>query len=221
LRRGGLGSSFDEIALNKALLDQNGVRLKGVILNKVLPEKREMVEKYMKKALSRWNIPLLGLVPYNQLLSTPSMEDFERLFNTHMLSGEEFHYRHFESIRLVATSVETFKEVLMPNQLLVTPATREDIVLAVIEKQESPLFKSSSSEKEPKHGIILTGRHPPTPQLIEKLKMSKIPSLYADTNSFEAMRLISTFIAKIHRKDVLKIQKAIDLVENSIDFTYL
>lgn len=219
IAEGGLGSSFDEIALNKSLCDLYNVKFKGIILNRVLKEKQSMVETYMKKALSRWNIPLIGSITYNQFLNTPTMENFEDLFQTTMISGENFHYRHFETIRLVATSLETFKEVLMPNQLIVTPATREDIVLAVIERHEIHRLKEDE-EKEPKHGLILTGRHPPTPSLIEKLKQAGVPALYAALNSYEAMKLITTFTAKIDKNDLVKVKKAIDLVEKSIDFSH-
>ncbi len=214
IAKGGLGSTFDELALNKALCDQMGVKIAGVILNRVIPEKQEMIEDYITQALDRWNIPLIGAVPYNKFLNTPTMEDFETLFKTKLLSGEVYHYRHFESMRLVATSVETFKERLFSNQLIVTPATREDIIRCMIEKR-------IQHQQEPEQGLILTGRHPPTPSLLEALKKSAIPSLYASYPSFEAMRMITTFIAKIRKEDISKVEKAIELVESHLNFSKL
>ncbi len=214
IAKGGLGSAFDELALNKGLCDLFGVKIRGVILNRVIPEKKEMILGYFKKALERWNIPLIGCIPYNQFLNTPSMEDFETLFNTSMLSGENFHYLHFQSIRLVATSVQRFKESIFPNQLIVTPATREDIVDALIEQRQF-------QQNDPHHGIILTGKHPPMPALIARLKAAEIPSLYAAQSSYEAMRMITSFTAKIRKEDISKVEKAIELVENNIDFSFI
>lgn len=210
IAKGGLGSTFDELALNKCLCDQLGVKIRGVILNRVIEDKKRMVEDYIKKALDRWKIPLIGCIPYNHFLNTPSMEDFETLFQTTLLSGEAFHYRHFESMRLVATSVETFKERIYPNQLIVTPATRADIILSLIEQRKL-------QKGEPEQGLILTGRHPPHPSLIEKLQQVHIPSLYAAYPSFEAMYKITTFTAKIRKDDTSKVEKAINLVESNLD----
>ena len=210
ISKGGLGSAFDELALNKTVCDQVGVKIAGVILNRVLPEKREMVDTYITKALDRWGIPLIGSVPYNQFLSTPSMEDFETLFQTKLLSGEAYHYSHFRTMRLVATSVETFKEGLFPDQLIVTPATREDIIDSLVVHR---------TRGEPGHGLILTGRHPPRPATIEKLKKADIPTMYAAHTSFDAMRMITSFIAKIRKEDVSKVEKAIEVVETYLDFT--
>lgn len=214
IAKGGLGSAFDELALNKMMCDRLGIRLKGVILNKVLEEKKEMITHYIQKALKKWDVPLIGCISYNKFLNTPSMEDFETLFNTKMLSGENFHYRHFEMIRLVATSLETFIELTIPNQLIVTPATREDIILALIELRRN-------GKEEPLHGLILTGRYPPSEILIEKLKKAEIPSLYAAKTSYDAMRMITSFTAKIRKEDTSKVEKAIQLVEGSINFSLL
>lgn len=41
---GGLGSSFDQLAMNREMLKQNNVRLRGVILNKVNPTKMDMIK---------------------------------------------------------------------------------------------------------------------------------------------------------------------------------
>lgn len=214
IAKGGLGSAFDELALNKSLCDQYGVRIAGVILNRVIPEKQEMVQEYISKALARWDIPLIGMIPYNQFLSTPSMEDFETLFQTKLLSGENYHYRHFETMRLVATSAETFEERLFPNQLIVTPATREDIIHCILQKKQD-------LNDEPHTGLILTGRHPPKPRIVEELKRADIPSLYAAYPSFEAMHMITSFTAKIRKEDISKVEKAIELVESHLDFANL
>jgi dethiobiotin synthetase len=41
---GGLGSSFDQLAMNREMLKNNNVRLRGVILNKVNPTKMDMIK---------------------------------------------------------------------------------------------------------------------------------------------------------------------------------
>ena len=207
IAKGGLGSAFDELSLNKSMCDQMGVKVSGVILNRVLDEKREMAIHYIQKALDRWKIPLIGAIPYNQLLSTPSMEDFETLFKTKMLSGEQYHYKHFGHPRLVATSAPTFKEMTAPDQLLVTPATREDIVYALLEMHQGP---------EPEHGFIFTGKHAPSTEIIEALKKADIPSLYAPYPTFETMHMISSFVAKIDGRDIEKVNMAIELVERNL-----
>ncbi len=214
---GGLGSSFDELCLNYIQCEKYGVRVAGVILNRVLEEKREMILEYVPKALKRWNIPLLGCIPYSPFLSTPTMNDFELLFQTELLTGSEYRLRHFEQIRLVATSVEMYKTQILPNQLIVTPADREDIILATLTRYWE--LKIAHSELET--GLLLTGKNPPKTNLIDQIRKANIPMLYAPVSSFIAMKMINSYTSKIRKDDKEKIEEAVKVVETHIDFEKL
>jgi BioD-like phosphotransacetylase family protein len=174
---GGLGSSFDELALNYIVCEKYGAKVAGVILNRVLEEKREMVLDYIPKALKRWDIPLLGCIPFSPFLSSPTMNDFEILFQTELWTGGEYRLRHFQDIRLVAGSVEMYRTRIIPNQLIITPAGREDIILALLTQIWD--LKISHPEEDLRGGIILTGKSPPKNSIVEQIKKAKLPMLYA------------------------------------------
>ena len=213
---GGLGSSFDELTLNQVQCEKYGVRIAGVILNRVLSEKREMIVHYMTKALKRWNVPLLGAIPFDAFLSTPTMLDFELLFQTQLLTGAEYRLRHFDQIRLVASSHDV---VRAPNQLIITPADREDIVLSTLTHYWDA--KISNPDHDTEAGIILTGKHPPKDSLVQQIRRANIPMLHAPVSSFIAMKMINNFTTKIRKDDTAKIEEAIQVVEKHIDFDVL
>jgi len=216
---GGLGSSFDELELNRAQCEKHNVRIAGVILNRVLDDKRDMIIEYMTKALASWNVPLLGAIPYDPFLSTPTMSDFEQLFQTSLLTGDDYRWRHFEHIRLVATSVELYRTFIIPNQLIITPAGREDIVLATLTKYWD--LKIANPDKDLEAGIILTGKEPPHPSLIDQVRKANIPMLYVPLSSFVAMKMINSYTTKIRREDAPKIKEAVHIVESHVDFDKL
>lgn len=216
---GGLGSSFDALAVNKALCEAYGVKVAGVILNRVLKEKRSMVLSYMKKALSKWDIPILGCIPFEPFLSNPSMKDFEILFKATLLSGQEHHLRHFRHTRLVATSLKNFRELILPSQLIITPANREDIILATLTKHWD--VKIANSLDDLCAGMILTGETPPRQTIVEALIKANIPMLYAPVSSYKAMEMITSYTVKIRKEDKEKVNEAVGLVESHIDFDAL
>jgi phosphate acetyltransferase len=207
---GGVGSAFDELALNKALCDLHEVQITGVILNRVRPEKREMVIHYMNKALQRWNIPLLGCLPLDSLLTSPSLQDIALLIKGEFLSGQDSNLQHFAQVRLAAVPVEIYREMIQKGELIITPSSREDIILATISK----------SLENPKMGLglILTGDLLPRNFLIEELKKANIPTLYTLLPSDKALAKINAFTAKIQKEDQKKIQEAIDVVDTYVDF---
>jgi dethiobiotin synthetase len=216
---GGLGSSFDELELNRTQCEKYGVPVVGVILNRVLDEKRTMIQEYMSKALRRWNIPLLGCIPYVPFLSTPTMHDFEQLFQAKLLSGHTFQWRHFDNIRLVASSVEMYKALIVPKQLLITPAGREDIILATLTKFWD--LKIFHPEDDLEAGMILTGKEPPKQSILELIRKADIPMIYAPVSSFIALKMINSYTTKIRKEDEAKIRQAILTVKSNIDFDRL
>jgi phosphate acetyltransferase len=214
---GGLGSAHDELALNIEMCKHYGAKVRGIILNRVLEEKREMILEYFPKSLHKWGIPLIGCVPYNAFLSNPTIRDFENLFSTDLLAGEEYRYCHFQNTRLVASSLEAYLAESVINELVITPASREDIILAAIKKhREKPEVKSDYCD-----GMILTSKQPPSSHILEEIKKVNIPVLYAPLCSYDVMKMITSFSAKIRSKDISKVQKAIALVEENLDFDLL
>jgi phosphate acetyltransferase len=204
----GLGSAYDELALNVAMCRHYGLKIHGVILNRVMEDKRAMILDYFPKALKRWEIPLIGCVPFSEALSYPTMQDFENLFDTQLLSGHKYHNRSFRHSRLVAGSLEAYKSEMTPNELIITPASREDIVQCVLENQ----LKYGSSG-----GIILTSNIPPTAQMLQRIREVDIPVIYAPMCSYDAMKMLTSFTTKIRTEDLPKIQHAIQLVEKYVN----
>lgn len=215
---GGLGSAHDELALNIAMCKSYGVKVYGVILNRVKDEKREMILEYFPKTLKKWDIPLLGCVPYNEFLNTPSIKDFEPLLGTSLLSGEQHRYRHFKHSRLVAGSLKAYKDEMNENELVITPASREDIILANVHKHRE---YEKDNQKDYGGGMILTGSHPPSLTALSEIKAIGIPVLYAPMCSYDIMKMITSFIAKIRTEDVAKVQQAIKLVEENVNIDLL
>lgn len=216
---GGLGSSFDELTLNYIQCEKVGARVAGVILNRVLEEKREMILDYFPKALKRWKIPLLGCIPFDPLLSQPAMHDFELLFDTQLITGLEHRWRHFQHIRLVATSMEIDQTLKIPNQLLITPASREEVILAALTRFWD--WKISHPNEDLQTGIILTGKAPPKETLVDQIKRTHIPMLYVPLSSFMTLKMIHSYTTKIRKEDKVKIEEAVKVVESHIDFDAL
>lgn len=214
---GGLGSSIDELSLNIAKCEKHNVSVRGVILNRVIPEKQEMILDYFPRALKKWGIPLIGTIPYNHLLSKPCIRDFELLFKTELLSGHAHRYRHFHQTRLVATTFDVYNELIEPKQLVITPASREDIVLATLAAHT----ESRLDGIDLCGGMILTGRRQPSPKLLEVIQASDIPILYAPVPSYDAMKKITSFTAKTRRQDLKKVEEAKHLVEDNLNFDVL
>src|SRR5436305_3313044 len=72
--RGGIGKPIDEVALNQALFEKEGVEVIGVIANKVLPDKVDYVMQFARRGLKRKGLELLGVIPHQAILSRPTLQ---------------------------------------------------------------------------------------------------------------------------------------------------
>jgi BioD-like phosphotransacetylase family protein len=176
-----------------------------------------MILEYFPKALEKYGIPLVGCVPFSTYLSTHSMEDFEWLFQAKLLSGEPYRHHHFRRTRLVAGSLQSYLDEEVPNELVITPASREDIIDTILSRYKNPVGPDDSLHI----GLLLTGRRPPSKNTLQRIKKSLIPTIYVPMCSYNAMKMLTSFIAKTRKEDERKVAKAIEIVEHTIDFNLL
>lgn len=156
-----LGSAFDELELNRVLCQQYGVRIAGVVLNKVLPSKYEQTQTYMAKALKEtWGVPLLGCIPDRPYLGCPALMDLEVLFNTSLITGKEHRFRHYsvQQINLVTTSLTRFLENLRfkpCRTLYISHVTREDLILGFMAEYQR---RRAVDDKPFEAALLICGR---------------------------------------------------------------
>jgi len=129
---GGIGKPIDEVALNKALFDKSGVEVIGVILNKVLPDKADFIRDFAGRGLKRMGIPLLGVVPIQETLVYPNLDQVAeetRARWIHQPAG----LRRVRRVVIGAMSARRAAEYLKVNgTLVIVPGDREDLLEAFI-----------------------------------------------------------------------------------------
>src|SRR5438045_4928966 len=71
--QGGIGRPIDEVSLNRALFEKEGVEIIGVILNKVLEKKVDSVTDFVRRGLKRTGPDRLGDVPHKPRPASPGV----------------------------------------------------------------------------------------------------------------------------------------------------
>src|ERR1700744_5708504 len=56
--QGGIGKPIDEVYLNQAVFEREGVEILGVIINKVLPDKVDFITEFARRGLKRKGVEL-------------------------------------------------------------------------------------------------------------------------------------------------------------------
>ncbi|MFT5387945.1 MAG: BioD-like phosphotransacetylase family protein, partial [Candidatus Omnitrophota bacterium] len=176
---GGIGKCIDEIMLNKALFDQSGVEIIGVIVNKVRQDKYDKIKKVLGKGLENKGIKLLGVIPLQPLMSSPTINQVKSRLGLEVLCGKEGTQRRVTNTIVAAMEPHNMIHYLKPGTLVITSGDRVDNILLAV---SSHLVKGGN--KDHISGIILTGGLMPNPKIIDLLRKSDIPVLISDHDTY-------------------------------------
>ncbi len=209
---GGIGNPIDEIMLNKAVFDRKGVKVAGVVVNKVLPQKYDKVNTYVRRGLKKFGINVLGVIPYVDILDIPTMRDFRDELGMHVLCGEEYLGRQMRRVLVGAMEAREASRFIEDDSLIITPGNRSDFINLII-KIHNGRFKIQKRIG----GLILSGGFFPSRRMMWALKRSGIPTLLSRLHTYEVASNVHDLRVKIKSRDKNKVKLAIDLVEKYID----
>jgi BioD-like phosphotransacetylase family protein len=209
---GGIGKPIDEIMLNKAMFDAAGVKILGAIINKVEDEKYDKVKSHVIRGLERLGVDVLGVMPYRPMLTNPTVGQLHEDIKGKILTGEQYLKNNVSKMIIGAMMPNQALEYLKTGTLLITPGTRDDLILAAM---SSCILGPSQALGIA--GIILTGGTPPHPSILELLKQTQIPVILVEDDTFTVASKIAKLIVKIRPSDTEKIRFAEQMVENYVD----
>ncbi len=216
---GGIGYTIDRLNLCLSLFREKGAAFAGVIINKVHPDKIDKVRSYVGAKLAEWDIPLLGVLPYDKSLLYPLLDTIRTAINGRVLYNPEGMNNIVENV--VAASLmgsHNFEEE--QGVLLVASKNRLNESLLAIQK----LCKLKGIEKSPLAGVIITGDG----KLIHTLdgfeheqyvNEHKIPLMATPLDTYGTAVKISHLEVKINVQTLGKARRAIELVRENVDLS--
>jgi hypothetical protein len=208
--QGGIGKPIDEVCLNQALFEKEGVEIIGVILNKVLDTKVNSVTDFARRGLKRKGLDLLGVIPHQRILSNPSMELIRDELKAELLNTPEKLNGLVDDVVVGAMGAHNAMDFFKPGVLLITPGDREDIVLAAGTSLDTQSDKRMT-------GIVLTGNLQPSPAVQKIIRVMPIPVLLAKQDSYAVASKVHDLTVKTRPNDAEKISLIRDLIAKNVD----
>jgi len=224
---GGVGRPIDEIILNKALFEKEGVKVLGVIINKVLPNKFEKINNLVRKGLVRKGVDVLGVLPYDPMLARPTIEQVLEETAFGVICGKEYLERSVAKVIVAAMDPKDASRYITDDSLMITPGDRVDMINIALncfrDSTNRPeghgLASSSQSHKKLKIcGMILTcGITPPQP-VMDLLAKAQIPVLLSKSDTYDVATCVHDITVKIRPCDKEKINAVEKLIKENVDF---
>ena len=219
---GGIGRTIDRLHMSMALFREKNLPVLGVLVNKVIPEKREEVEYFLNKKLTEMNMPLLGVLPYDRSLSYPIMETINQAIDGKVVANGHRLSNRVEDI-IAGSLVDVDEFSMFRNILLVVSQKRLNEAIEKI----NAVAKLKKLQRTPLSGVIVTGdgRHEnwfkmdtvQHPYCIEH----EIPVITTILDTYGSVVKISRIEVKINTRTPWKIKRAIALIKEHVNFDLL
>jgi hypothetical protein len=216
ITKGGIGRAIDEVVLNKALFDKEGVELVGVILNKVLPDKFEQIQDFARRGLERLGIDLIGVIPAEPMLANATLGQINKQIKgkfIHAKSEGHASRRRVNKIIIGAMNSSHVMEYFKPGTLVITPGDREDIILAAL----SSLTVSDEEHGRTLAGLILSGDLFPHQSVLDLIRASNLPVIGSSMDSYTVANSIHNMTVKTLPGDAEKIDRIQHLIDKHVE----
>jgi BioD-like phosphotransacetylase family protein len=206
--QGGIGKPIDEVSLNRALFEKEGVEIIGVILNKVLFDKVDYVTEFARRGLKRKGLELLGVIPHQSILCSPTMEQVREGLEAELLNHSKELQSLVGDVVVGPIAADNASEELKRDSLLITPGNNEDLLIAAgLGEVGCPRLA----------GIVLTGNARPGSAAFKAIQSMPFPVLLARGDIYHVASTVHDLTVKTRPDDTQKISLIRDLIAEYVD----
>ena len=209
---GGIGSAIDAVQLNVALYRQEQARMTMVLVNRLLPDKREAALADLRNAFSPHDIAVFGGFDYSPILANPTLEHVSELLRIPVTGDQEARRRIAHHIQLGAASSQRVIDELKEATLLIVTSSRDELIVTLASLYHIPAFRQKIA------GLVVTGRHPMAKVSQQILDDSRLPYIRLHEPTSKAFYTLVEDVSKISAVDEEKIAWIKDHAERQIDF---
>ncbi len=209
ISQGGIGRPIDEVTLNQALFEKEGVEIIGVILNKVIGSKVDYVTDFARRGLKHKGLELLGVIPHERILCSPTLDFIREELKAEPLNDSKQIHNLVDDVVVGAMSVNNAMRFFKRGVLIITPGDREDIVLAAA---TGPSWREANLA-----GVVLTGNLRPGPEVLKAIRAMPFPVLLAAQDSYEVASRVHDLIVKTRPNDAEKISLIRDIIAKNVN----
>jgi BioD-like phosphotransacetylase family protein len=213
---GGLGNVVDKICMGLALFEKEGVEVRAVLANKLIPEKRDRTLDYLSRALADEKMTVIGGVDYHPVLANPTLRRVAKLLELPLQGNRREAGRIIHHVQIGAASTQRVTELIKEPSLLIVTSSRDELLVTLANLYKIPEYRSRIV------GLIIPGIAPVSTITQMILDRSNIPYLRSMQNTTaELYRIITEDVSKITAADTEKLSLIRKLAETYIDFDLL
>jgi BioD-like phosphotransacetylase family protein len=209
---GGLGNVVDAAHLNLALFQKERADIRAILVNKIIPSKRERTLKYLERALQEEGLKVIGGFNFQPILANPTLRRISSVLDIHLHASEDEAQRIVHNVQIGAASAQRVAELLKDSSLVIVNSSRDELLVTLANLYQIEEYRQMIA------GIIIPGVGPISHITQKILDSSGVPYMRAGKTSSTVFEIIRDDVSKLTAEDTHKINLITDLAEKRFNF---
>ena len=209
---GGLGNVVDAVHMNLALFEKQQATVKALLVNKIIPEKRDQTLKYLTQAFDASGIKVVGGFNYHPILANPTLRRLSNVLDIELHGSEEDAQRIVHTVQIGAASAQRVAELLKDSSLVIVNSSRDELLVTLANLYQIDDYRDKIA------GIVIPGVGKVSHITQKILDSSGIPYMRAGRTSSTVFEIIRDDVSKLTAEDTHKIRLITDLAEKRFNF---
>ncbi len=209
---GGLGNVVDSAQTNLALFQKEQARVKAILVNKIIPQKREQTLKYLNVAFAPEGVQVVGGFDYHPTLANPTLRRIASVLNVELNANAKQGHKIVNNIQLGAASAQRVVELLADSTAILVNSSRDELLVTISNLYQIDEYRSKIA------GIIIPGYCEISKITQKILDRSNVPYMRDQRSASEVFEIINQDVSKLTADDTHKIDLIAKLAEKRFDF---
>lgn len=210
---GGIGNVIDTVHLNLAMFEQEQINIHALLVNKIVPDKREMVLDLLQRGFIKHPFKILGGFNYQPILANPTMRRIAKILELDIHGDQDSTDRIVHNVQVGAASTQRVTELLEDSTLAIVTSSRDELLVTLSVMYQMPEHRGKIA------GLLIPGKQPVGKTTQEIIDNSNIPYMRIMERSTSDLYLqITSDVSKITHEDTEKLALIYELAEKRFDF---
>jgi BioD-like phosphotransacetylase family protein len=183
-----------------------------VLVNKLLPHRRQSSLAYLEKAFSGSGIRVLGAFDHSPTLANPTLHAIASIFDAELKGDQARRSRIAHHIQLGSASSQKVIDNLLESTLLITTSSRDELIVTASSLYHMPDYRAKLA------GLVIPGHAEISPISQRILEESGIPYIRVRQTTADVFTRLLDHVSKITAEDTEKIELLQTSAERYLDF---
>jgi len=209
---GGVGNVVDAAYMNLALFQKEGVDVRALLANKIVPEKREKTLYYLEQAFANEPFKVIGGFNYQPILANPTLRRISDVLEVELNGNPEAEGQIVHNIQIGAASTQRVTERLKESSLVIVTSSRDELLVTLANIYNLPEYRHLLA------GLVIPGICEVSAITKKIVDRSGIPYMRTTLTTADVYNQLSEDVSKLNARDTQKIDLIMELADKRFNF---